>query len=266
MINTKNKKCSPQAFSLIELLIVIAIIALLLGILLPSLGKFMEQGYKARTISAIATLSNGALQYKEDTKYYPGQRYITRVGCSPTHITGSQMLAACLLDGLSISGGGSSPTPTGTAPTENYIPYKDGETTIDPYEFIMQTQTIRKYYTLSDRWGLGDPRAILYYPSRIGNDGAILTAYTDGAFRNDDNGAYAGYVSAIAIDESTQPFRTAIWDRRFGDFGGTVPNAAESADKAYNSDSFLLIGAGIDRKYFKNLDTLENDDITNFKK
>ncbi|RLC76243.1 MAG: hypothetical protein DRI61_13620, partial [Chloroflexi bacterium] len=119
----------------------------------------------------------------------------------------------------------------------NYISYKEGETTI--------TDSGRNY-TLSDQWGFGDPKAILYYPSRIGNDGSNNA--TTGAFRYADNSVYGDGAETLAL------FQAAILDTRFG-----------STTSAYNSDSYLLIGAGVDRDYFYNTDLGENDDVMNFK-
>ena len=94
---------------------------------------------------------------------------------------------------------------------------------------------------------------ILYYPSRIGNDGAILNANTSGPFRIQDNGGYATINSQSTNAGVTNYLKVAIWDKRFGfgtdnDTAGVPDNVP--ANKAYNADTYLLFAAGADRKYF----------------
>ena len=64
-----NKTSSPtlsRRFTLIELLVVIAIIAILAGMLLPSLGKAKEKGYTIQCTSNIKQLGSVYLMYATD--------------------------------------------------------------------------------------------------------------------------------------------------------------------------------------------------------
>ena len=64
-----NKISSPtlsRRFTLIELLVVIAIIAILAGMLLPSLGKAKEKGYTIQCTSNIKQLGSVYLMYATD--------------------------------------------------------------------------------------------------------------------------------------------------------------------------------------------------------
>ena len=220
-----------SGFSLVELLVVIAIIILLVGILSPSIGRALEMGYKTKTIAAIQELAGGAQQYKNDTQYYPGQRNAERLGDDNSHVTGSQMLAACVFRNLTVPSDDHVLIDTGEV-EGNYVSYNEEKT--GTYS--------GKNFSISDRW----PRkamALLYYPSRLGNKGTIGTA-----FQHDDNSAY---------DNGAQTevnFKDAIADMRFD---------SETGDdrKAYKADSFLLVGPGINRTYFE---TTSNDDVTNF--
>ncbi len=59
---------SPAAFTLVELLVVIGIIALLIGILLPVLGRAREAGRSVSCLSSIRQLNTTVLLYVNDHK------------------------------------------------------------------------------------------------------------------------------------------------------------------------------------------------------
>jgi prepilin-type processing-associated H-X9-DG protein/prepilin-type N-terminal cleavage/methylation domain-containing protein len=63
------------AFTLVELLVVISILAVLLGLLLPGLTRARNEAHAAACAAKLRQIGTGLIQYVTDTKFYPVSDY-----------------------------------------------------------------------------------------------------------------------------------------------------------------------------------------------
>jgi prepilin-type N-terminal cleavage/methylation domain-containing protein len=85
-----NKK---KGFTLIEILIVVAIIAILASVVLVGLGPTQQAGRDARRISDLSEVQNGLELYYNKCGYYPGASNATDATCDASAPGGTAVTA-----------------------------------------------------------------------------------------------------------------------------------------------------------------------------
>lgn len=98
-------KKNNQGFSMVELIIVMAIMAILVGVLAPQYMKYVERSRKSADVKTIDEIEKAALLTAEETDEYDlslsclkeGEYLITYSNCSFTGLTGPEQKSADVL-------------------------------------------------------------------------------------------------------------------------------------------------------------------------
>jgi prepilin-type N-terminal cleavage/methylation domain-containing protein len=108
-------KTTRKGFTLIEILIVVAIIAILASVVLVGLGPTQQAGRDARRISDLSEVQNGLELYYNKCGYYPGGT-ANDTSCDATVAASgyTNMAAELIGTGLAISSVPVDPSNTGT--------------------------------------------------------------------------------------------------------------------------------------------------------
>jgi prepilin-type N-terminal cleavage/methylation domain-containing protein len=121
----KNRKNSIKGFTLIEMIVVIALIGILMGVAFPQTTKFLAAGRDTKRISDVSRVVPGYLElYFNQCGNYPGNYS----DCDPVSITWSDLGTQLGAQGANVLGNKGLPVATGSfvycyEPTSNNFGY-----------------------------------------------------------------------------------------------------------------------------------------------
>lgn len=140
------KKMNNKGFSLVELIVVIAIMAVLIGVLAPQFLKFVERGRKSTDVQNVSSIITAVQTYVAD----------------PMVPTGDQLSTGSVTLTL-----GTSETTIGASPSN--------------LEKALLAAGIKSYGLKSSKWNAGADVIITF---TIGSDGSVTAAQTTPAASN----------------------------------------------------------------------------------
>jgi prepilin-type N-terminal cleavage/methylation domain-containing protein len=282
----------PQrAFTLVELLIVIGIIAVLIGILIPVIGAVRKAAYAASSRNNIKTIANAIDSYQVTYLAYPGVFSNAQItaGVNPgagANITMSENCLLALAGGLTGATGTTyTATDVGRGPLTFGTPQKRLPGFVDATNKAMSTNG--SDLDPSANWGSTVPEFIDAFPSampiiylraRVGSAGLVDASGAANGEKNQYNpqhmspyfNAYASAPGGISTtdfaDVKDSSGSNIILNKGleayFGDGSlsswATTPAPPHAVQVPKRKDTYMLISPGDDRKYGT------SDDICNF--
>ena len=110
------------AFTIIELLIAIAIIVVLAGMIMATAGYVQKKGYRSRTEAEIAAISAALENYRADNGVYPRDEVTDNFSVSTTSVSDYHAPSLKLYEDLS-----GDTTHDRIAETKTYFPFKPNQ-------------------------------------------------------------------------------------------------------------------------------------------
>jgi len=294
--SNRGSKRFLTGFTIVELLTAVAIVALLIGILLPALTYVRNTAKETMQKAQLGTIELALTAFKNDYGEYPPSQF-EHPTPPPCNYCGAQKLAEALLgwdllgfhpksawraDGLDENGGKWTYDPCGVRGdatlNERKGPYLETATArvfrlgdlfsprstapLDPYPFVLcDVFGVKKITLANETVNAGTP--ILYY--RANTSSKTISAPAESYNRIYD---YKDNIPLISLgrvtDGATHPLaQVSPYIVFYGD--PTVPTLGYIQDPRvtappwpYRPDSYILISAGVDGLYGT------ADDITNF--
>ena len=280
-----------RAFTLVELLVVISIIAILISIVLPSIAQVRRMAQSTAAQALVRSLDQDCELFRQDKKYYPGlnpndANDMARLNpAAPNYLSAAQMLTRDLFNLVAL--------PNALKDSNQWVAvagakrYADFDLSVldvsgthndlyynNPNSNVTDPACTLRPYTIVD--GLPTPRPILYFPSRLGATVDVIYM----PFGRPDNyefivanyqGNLAAELEADANENKFDPNQfdwcrmrrfianpTAVGDpRKIDTLQNTTWLDSNNAEKIpYRKDTFLLMGAGTDGMYMTDDDNL----------
>ena len=168
-----------RGFTLIELMVVIAIIIILAAIAIPNYLKMTERAKRSRIASEFNTLATALESYNTDWGFYP-------VAAGPAAITGqaingdtdTQIFGELTGTTAAVTNVAGVTTSTGEAAPLTYVAENSLMQMKDPF---WPSSTTDKYYYYT---GTADGTAWVLYAKGPGTTGNLFRTSTNGALRN----------------------------------------------------------------------------------